>query len=47
LFKALLKKVNPTLKEIKDMEFTRIDYNTESEDYFEIIEGKRERLWYT
>lgn len=40
LFKALLKKMNPTLKEIKDMEFTRIDYNTESEDYFEIIEGK-------
>lgn len=40
MFKALLKKMNPTLKEIKDMEFTRIDYNTESEDYFEIIEGK-------
>lgn len=31
--------MNPIMKEIRDIEFNRIKYNEESEDYFEIIEG--------
>lgn len=32
--------MDPTLQKIKDLEFSCIDYNTESQDYFEIIEGR-------
>lgn len=31
--------MNPILADIRDIEFNRIHYNKESEDYFEIVEG--------
>ena len=36
----IITKMNAALQDIRNIEFSRIDYNTESEDYFEIIEGK-------
>jgi len=37
---SLIRRMNPTLKDIKDTEFNRIHYNTLSDNYFEIIEGR-------
>ncbi len=37
---SILTRIDPTLQKIKDLEFSCIDYNTESQDYFEIIEGR-------
>ena len=36
----IITKMNAALQDIRNIEFSRIDYNRESEDYFEIIEGK-------
>ena len=38
--KQLARKMNPILQDIRNMEFSRIDYNNEREDYYEIINGK-------
>ncbi len=32
--------MNPLLKEIRDIEFERINYNAESEKYYEVIDGR-------
>jgi hypothetical protein len=37
---GILKHMDPTLQKLKDLEFNCIDYNTESEDYFEVINGR-------
>jgi hypothetical protein len=37
---VILTKMDAILQDIRSIEFSRIDYNKESEDYFEIIEGE-------
>jgi hypothetical protein len=37
---VILTQMDAILQDIRNIEFSRIDYNRESEDYFEIIEGE-------